>query len=74
MEHDARVYVAARDEKKSMEVIDEMFSDTGRRAHFLRLDLSSLSSIEAAAAQFLRYLIGPAKIYSPALISPIQIV
>ncbi|RXW22470.1 hypothetical protein EST38_g3379 [Candolleomyces aberdarensis] len=54
LEHDARVYIAARDEKKSMTVIDEMFSETGRKAQFLKLDLSSLSSIEAAAAQFLR--------------------
>ncbi|KAF5311598.1 hypothetical protein D9611_009425 [Ephemerocybe angulata] len=53
LEHEARVYVASRDEKRSLAAIDELFEQTGRRALFLQLDLADLKSVKMAADQFL---------------------
>ena len=54
MEHDARVYIASRDEKRALTAIDELFDQTGRKARFLHLDLTDVTSIKAAATEFLR--------------------
>ena len=52
--HNAKVYLAARDEKKAHAAIEEIKSTTGKEAIFLKLDLASLSSVKQAADQFLR--------------------
>lgn len=54
LQHDARVYVASRDEKRSLSAIDDLFEQTGRKALFLHLDLADLASVKAAATEFLR--------------------
>ena len=48
------MYMACRSEKKGMKAIEELEKETGKRALLLRLDLSDLSSVEAAAKEFLR--------------------
>lgn len=54
LQHDARVYLACRDEKRATEALDELFADTGRRALFLKLDLADLESIRNAVFEFTR--------------------
>ncbi|TEB39829.1 NAD-P-binding protein [Coprinellus micaceus] len=54
LEHNARVYLASRDEKRALAAIDELFDQTGRKARFLHLDLADFTSIKAAATEFLR--------------------
>ena len=53
--HNAKVYLAARNEQKAMAVIDMLRQETGREALFLLLDLASLKSVQRAAEEFLRY-------------------
>ena len=55
MEHNARVYLAARDQKKAEAAIVDLEQATGRRALFLKLDLASLMSVKDAAKDFLAY-------------------
>jgi len=50
--HDAKVYVAARSEEKAHRAIQDLLEATGKEAHFLKLDLSDLQSIKAAAEEF----------------------
>ncbi|KAJ8079118.1 short-chain alcohol dehydrogenase [Marasmius tenuissimus] len=49
----AKVYVACRSSEKGKSAIARLREETGRDAHFLRLDLSSFASIEQAAQEFL---------------------
>ncbi|KAK7043911.1 short-chain alcohol dehydrogenase [Paramarasmius palmivorus] len=53
LQHNAKVYFAARGKKQSEAVIDELEKVTGKRAIFLELDLASFKSIKSAAAEFL---------------------
>jgi short-subunit dehydrogenase len=50
----AKVYLAARNEQKALKAIDELERETGKKAHYLRLDLASLKSVKASAETFLR--------------------
>ncbi|KZV62174.1 NAD(P)-binding protein [Peniophora sp. CONT] len=51
--HNATVYLAARSSTSAQSVISELEQSTGKTSHFLHLDLSDLSSVRAAAAEFL---------------------
>jgi NAD(P)-dependent dehydrogenase (short-subunit alcohol dehydrogenase family) len=52
--HNAKVYIAARSQAKAEEAIEELKEDTGKEGIFLRLDLSDLKAIKAAAEEFYR--------------------
>jgi len=47
------VYLAARNEDRAKAAIEDLKETTGKEAIFLKLDLSSLGSIKAAAEEFL---------------------
>jgi hypothetical protein len=54
--HEARVYVGARSEDKAQAVISEINKDIpGADIHFLKLDLSSLQSVQDAAKELQRF-------------------
>ncbi|KAK7043922.1 short-chain alcohol dehydrogenase [Paramarasmius palmivorus] len=53
LQHNAKVYLAARGKKHAEEVIAELEKDTGKRAIFLELDLANLKAIRKAADEFL---------------------
>ena len=53
MEHNAKVYLAARSRAKGEAAIAELKTATGKEAIFLELDLSSLASVRKAAEEFL---------------------
>jgi retinol dehydrogenase 12 len=49
----ARVYIAARSEEKSQKAIDELKKETGKESvFFLKLDLTDLVAVKAAAEEF----------------------
>jgi retinol dehydrogenase 12 len=49
----ARVYIAGRSEEKSLKAIDELKKETEKDSvFFLKLDLTDLVSIKAAALEF----------------------
>jgi len=48
------VYIATRNEDRARAAIKDLAQTTGKEAIFLKLDLSSLRSIKAAAEEFLR--------------------
>ncbi|KIM45672.1 hypothetical protein M413DRAFT_24821 [Hebeloma cylindrosporum] len=50
--HNAKVYIAARSQGKAEEAIKELKEETGKEGIFLKLDLSDLKSIKAAAEEF----------------------
>ena len=52
LEHNARVYIAARDRKKSEAAIEELHEKTGGEAAFLELNLANLASVRRAAEEF----------------------
>ena len=54
LQHNARVYLAARSPAKASAAIEELAKETGKTAIFLQLDLSDLASIRAAADDFMR--------------------
>ena len=53
LEHNATVYLAARNSDKANAAIAELKEATGKEARFLKLDLSDLHAIKAAAEGFL---------------------
>lgn len=53
--HNARVYVASRNEERAQEAIEELKKDTGNEAIFLQLDLADLKSVRRAADEFLTH-------------------
>lgn len=53
LEHNAKVYLAARNGDKAQKAIADLKAVTGKEAIFLELDLASLKSVRAAAAEFL---------------------
>lgn len=55
LEHNAKVYLAARSQDKAEAAIRDLQQSTGKEAIFLQLDLSSLASVRNSAAEFLRY-------------------
>lgn len=50
--HNAKVYIAVRSQEKAEEAIKDLREETGKDAHFLKLDLADLKSIEAAVKTF----------------------
>ncbi|EIM81821.1 NAD-P-binding protein [Stereum hirsutum FP-91666 SS1] len=51
--HNAKVYLAARDEAKGREAIEDLKTATGKEALFLKLDLADLRGVRTAAEEFL---------------------
>jgi NAD(P)-dependent dehydrogenase (short-subunit alcohol dehydrogenase family) len=49
----AKVYLAARSEDRAKAAIEDLKQTTGNAAIWLKLDLSSLKSVKAAAEEFL---------------------
>ena len=45
--------MAARDENRAQHAINELKSETGKKAIFLKLDLADMQSVKAAAKEFL---------------------
>ncbi|KAJ7097006.1 NAD-P-binding protein [Mycena crocata] len=54
LQHNAKVYLAARSEGKAKQAIADLKSETGKEAEFLQLDLADLHSVKRAAAEFNR--------------------
>ena len=54
----AKVYIATRSEERAKAAIDDLKQTTGKEAIWLKLDLSSLKSVKAAANEFLEYVRG----------------
>ncbi|KAJ3530469.1 hypothetical protein NMY22_g8559 [Coprinellus aureogranulatus] len=52
--HNAKVYLAARNEAKTKRVIEELKAETGNEGLYLKLDLADLNSVKQAAEEFLR--------------------
>lgn len=52
--HNAKVYLAARNQEKAEQAIADLKQQTGHEAIFLQLDLQDLNSVKAAADTFLR--------------------
>jgi retinol dehydrogenase-12 len=50
------VYVAARNQEKATQAIEELKTETDKEAIWLPLDLASLKSVKAAAEEFSRYI------------------
>ena len=53
LQHNAKVYLAARSPDKASKAIAELQTATGKQAIFLQLDLSDLHSVRKAAEEFL---------------------
>jgi len=49
----AKVYIATRSEERAKAAIEDLKQTTGKEAIWLKLDLSSLESVKAAAKEFL---------------------
>ncbi|THV06312.1 NAD(P)-binding protein [Dendrothele bispora CBS 962.96] len=54
LQHNAKVYLAARNRSKAESAIEELKKQTGKEAIFLELDLADLRSVKRAADEFLR--------------------
>ena len=53
LEHNAKVYLAARSPARAQTAIDQLKQETGKEAIFLKLDLSDLKQVRQAASDFL---------------------
>ena len=53
--HNAKVYIATRNEEKAKSAITELKEQTGKEAIFLKLDLADLKSVKSSAEEFIRY-------------------
>ena len=53
MQHNAKVYLAARSEERAMGAISDLKVETGKEAIWLPLDLADLASVKKAAENFL---------------------
>ena len=53
LQHNAKVYLAARSKQKAEAAIASLKQETGKEALFLERDLSSFAAIKTAAEQFL---------------------
>ncbi|KAF7374288.1 NAD P-binding protein [Mycena sanguinolenta] len=52
LQHNAKVYVAARSPANAKAAIEDLKSQTGKEAEFLQLDLADLNSVKRAANEF----------------------
>ena len=52
--HNAKVYIAARNEEKAKSAITELREKTRKEAIFLKLDLADLKSVKSSAEEFIR--------------------
>ncbi|KAJ7645249.1 NAD-binding protein [Mycena polygramma] len=52
LNHNAKVYLAARSAKNAKAAIDDLKAETGKEAEFLELDLADLRSVKRAAETF----------------------
>jgi short-subunit dehydrogenase len=55
LNHNAKVYLAARSKVKADAAIAELKEVTGKEAIFLQLDLADITSIRKSAEEFLSY-------------------
>jgi NAD(P)-dependent dehydrogenase (short-subunit alcohol dehydrogenase family) len=55
LNHNAKVYLAARSEVKANAAIAELKSVTGKEAIFLQLDLADITGVRRSAEEFLSY-------------------
>lgn len=55
LQHNAKVYIGARDRRKAEAAIEELKEVTGREALFLELNLANLASVRKAAETFLAW-------------------
>ena len=53
LQHNAKVYLAARSPERAAKAIEELRAETGKEAIFLQLDLSDLASVRRAAEEYL---------------------
>jgi len=71
--HNAKVYIAARSQEKTEAAIKDLKEQTGKEAIWLKLDLSDLNAVKAAAEEFLskendlHILYNNAGVYAPPL-------
>ncbi|KAF6745194.1 hypothetical protein DFP72DRAFT_824718 [Ephemerocybe angulata] len=54
LNHNAKVYFAARDKERAEQAIKDLKEETGKEGIFLQLDLSDLPSVKRAAEEFLK--------------------
>lgn len=54
LQHNAKVYLAARSQSKASAALEELEKETGKTAIFLKLDLSDLTTIRTAADEFMQ--------------------
>ncbi|KAJ7581359.1 NAD(P)-binding protein [Mycena floridula] len=54
LKQNATVYIAGRNEESVRQAIEELHGLTGRKAHYLHLDLGHLKAVKEAAEEFLR--------------------
>ncbi|KAF6743904.1 hypothetical protein DFP72DRAFT_931068, partial [Ephemerocybe angulata] len=54
LNHNAKVYFAARDKTRGEQAIKDLKEETGKEGIFLQLDLSDLPSVKRAAEEFLK--------------------
>ncbi|KAJ7154097.1 hypothetical protein C8R46DRAFT_1297715 [Mycena filopes] len=54
LQHNAKVYIAARSPGKTKQAIAELKAETGREAEYLPVDLADLQSIKRGVAEFTR--------------------
>lgn len=52
LQHNAKVYIAARNEENTKAAIKDLQNQTGNEAQFLRLDLADLHSVKRAVEEF----------------------
>lgn len=48
----AKVYIACRSPEKAQKAIEDLLEQTGKSAHFVKLDLADFKSIKTAVADF----------------------
>ncbi|TFK24389.1 NAD(P)-binding protein [Coprinopsis marcescibilis] len=53
LNHNAKVYLAARNPEKAEQAIKDLKEETGKEAVFLKLDLSDLKSVKSSAEEFI---------------------
>lgn len=59
LQHNAKVYLAARSEERALGAISDLKIETGKEAIWLQLDLSDLASVKKAATEFLACVLLP---------------
>ena len=55
LEHNAKVYLAARTATKANAAIADLKNETGKEAIFLQLDLADLTAVRKSAEEFLSF-------------------